>query len=696
MIELKKMLMLDISIELVKRNLKKEPTAAVKHVEHVPIHAGSYESKQSDQLFKQPKPLALKTPRKSEISVNKVPPLESEANRHKQSAHSDIPKRKAAIKSETPPVPGNLLTHTNNQFNSSILERVVESIQAEPINTDNNHFDTIREEMYNSVEESDDAVPSMPAGMLIGEFEPVEESEAEDINVDLDDAIPSIPTEMLIEELDNEEKRLTQDIMLFIDNMGDQFQKLPCTECGQSLTKDTFIMHYKAHVTSIQKAKEKLVNGLSLLKRDNLLKDSMTTDNKPKPPTIENYPNSIFPTPPQIDGPGQVEIEISDEVKINKLQEEQKRISKDIVAFMSLFQKGVQELQCSECQEILTQITIVEHFKKHIMDLNREIEELVYEKKELKRKQDQEMKDPQRKKAKPSQKESSEQGISLRNLPNNKINKTESFLDNVRPRMGIDSSSTRNPPPRSREDERKKIYKRLYGRKKYQYRINNFNEDVKVSEEEIDAEIAKSKAKYDGYGQPIAALDALMLNRDSSETFTARQLLQTFVQSGSKEYKHEFKKARDRLYKRKLRIMRLNGGSIGSLDIPKTDIEIEMLSRYSSNKIKVEAMDVKKEPEVPCTNPWWEMTAAGIEPDMEYNIGSSEEMEANLDLTFEGGDQFLTSADPMMGEAIPMGYPNYGSGSYGTEPSLSMPTDYYYSANTTLEEGVDVDDIMTF
>ena len=49
------------------------------------------------------------------------------------------------------------------------------------------------------------------------------------------------------------------------------------------------------------------------------------------------------------------------EPKIDKLQEEQKRISKEITSFMALFQKGIPQLQCSECQEVVTQVTIVNH-----------------------------------------------------------------------------------------------------------------------------------------------------------------------------------------------------------------------------------------------------------------------------------------------------------------------------------------------
>ena len=58
-------------------------------------------------------------------------------------------------------------------------------------------------------------------------------------------------------------------------------------------------------------------------------------------------------------------------------------------------------------------------------------------------------------------------------------------------------------------------------------------------------------------------------------------MLRQFVHFGSKEYKHEFKKARDRLYKRKLRVLRTQGimDNSAALDIPRADIELEMLSR---------------------------------------------------------------------------------------------------------------------
>ena len=52
-----------------------------------------------------------------------------------------------------------------------------------------------------------------------------------------------------------------------------------------------------------------------------------------------------------------------------------------------------------------------------------------------------------------------------------------------------------------------------------------------------------------------------------------------------------------------------------------------MLTRYTANKVRVETTDVKKDPEVTCTNNWLEMTSAGLEPEMDINIRA---LEANL------------------------------------------------------------------
>ena len=64
----------------------------------------------------------------------------------------------------------------------------------------------------------------------------------------------------------------------------------------------------------------------------------------------------------------------------------------------------------------------------------------------------------------------------------------------------------------------------------------------------------------------------------------------------SPEYKHEFKKARDRLYKRKLRELRAKGimSKDAAQNIPKADIEVEMLVRYKDKANKTSWAEIKK------------------------------------------------------------------------------------------------------
>ena len=71
---------------------------------------------------------------------------------------------------------------------------------------------------------------------------------------------------------------------------------------------------------------------------------------------------------------------------------------------------------------------------------------------------------------------------------------------------------------------RKKMWKRIYGRKKYQLR--NTGREITVSEEEIDAEIAKEKAKYSG--QPLAG------DLGEAANLSPGELLRNYVQFGSK------------------------------------------------------------------------------------------------------------------------------------------------------------------
>ena len=89
-------------------------------------------------------------------------------------------------------------------------------------------------------------------------------------------------------------------------------------------------------------------------------------------------------------------------------------------------------------------------------------------------------------------------------------------------------------------------------------------------------------------GHAAAAVHGMLSPSGSNHgnSVSPQELLRNFVQIGSKEYKHEFKKARDRLYKRKLRVLRTQGimDNSAARDIPLADIEAEMLSRYTANK----------------------------------------------------------------------------------------------------------------
>ena len=155
-----------------------------------------------------------------------------------------------------------------------------------------------------------------------------------------------------------------------------------------------------------------------------------------------------------------------------------------------------------------------------------------------------------------------------------------------------------------------------------------------MSEEEIDAEIAKENAKYSGH--PSSG----MLSPGGSDHGTSvspQELLRNFVQFGSKEYKHEFKKARDRLYKRKLRVLRTQGimDNSAALDIPRADIEVEMLSRYTANKT-VQAEMEKRDKESAATG---ETAETAPEPRSEGGVTSvlEEDLEPSLDNVVPGG-----------------------------------------------------------
>ena len=216
------------------------------------------------------------------------------------------------------------------------------------------------------------------------------------------------------------------------------------------------------------------------------------------------------------------------------------------------------------------------------------------------------------------------------------------------------------------------MYKRIYGRKKYQYRIRNCAEDVKVSEEEIDAEIAKENAKYSGH--PSSG----MLSPGGSDHGTSvspQELLRNFVQFGSKEYKHEFKKARDRLYKRKLRVLRTQGimDNSAARDIPLADIEAEMLSRYTANKTVQAGME-KRDTESADTS---ETAETVPEPSSEGGVMYEVRVETETSVLLEDLELRLDNVVPGEGAAggqegaaqLPGGGAAGGQGAAAVHPS---------------------------
>ena len=189
---------------------------------------------------------------------------------------------------------------------------------------------------------------------------------------------------------------------------------------------------------------------------------------------------------------------------------------------MAKCQRGAKTLECSECGETVIMTTSVNHFKSHINDLSRKIEILVTSKKDNKRKHEKGRDDVQKKKLR-------NDSLPKPRPPPQRHSSGSSYKGDGKQRIGTD-------------DERKKMYKRIYGRKKYQYRIQNRGENVTVSEEEIDAEIAKENAKFSGIPSSGSVGDT-----DYNLSLSPSEMLRNYVQFGSKEYKHEFKKVRDNL-----------------------------------------------------------------------------------------------------------------------------------------------------
>jgi len=420
-------------------------------------------------------------------------------------------------------------------------------------------YQTARQEMEEELAESDSSDSSDSDSSSESDSDSDSEDAIPQLPADGQDGVPSLNTELLLAELSKDEERLNRAITEFLHS-GTSVQPRPCgecSECGHLLSQDNFVLHHGIHLEDVKQAKLRLVYPPDRRGQEEARMEwSEGQEVKQEIPVTSSAPGTGGPAaslppspPPEKEGVEQ---------EIDKLQQDQQRISQGINSFMDKMQRGARQLECTECQDTVTMINLVSHFHKHILDLHQQIESLVKKKNENKRKLETGRKETPRKRLKESRPPPAK--------PKTAVSSEESVVSEGRERLGS-------------EEERKKMYKRIYGRKKYQYKINRRAEDVKVSEEEIDAEIAKEKAKYSG--QPA-------LGGDLGETvnMSPGELLRSFVQFGSKEYKHEFKKARDRLYKRKLRVLRMQGimDNSAALDIPRSDIEVEMLSRYTANR----------------------------------------------------------------------------------------------------------------
>ena len=501
--------------------------------------------------------------------------------------------------------------------------------------------------------------PSSPAKTNI-------EEEDEDLGfpdlpmtVDGDDGVPTIPTSFLVQQLEDDEKRINESIASFLNG---QTPTQDCSECGHSLSSDNYVLHYGIHIEDIKTAKKKLLDSEQAeeevrleMEMEQELDTGTASYQEPTPPPTHPLQDvratSKSSAPVKQSDQEFAKPEDTIEVKINNLQESQKKLSKEIVNFMSKFQRGAKTLECTECQETVIQTTSVHHFKSHINDLSREIEVLMMSKRDNKRKHVQ-----------------TKDEVSKRKKMSETWPPPKTSAPPQRRPSGGSSKQVDTKPRVGTEEERKKMYKRIYGRKKYQYRIQNRGEEVRVSEDEIDAEIKKEAAKFSGTGMASP--------NGSGISLTPSEQLRSFVQFGSKEYKHEFKKARDRLYKRKLRVLRTQGimDNSAALDIPRADIEVEMLGRYTANKtVKAEmekgAGDPRSDP-VSSDPPMHEVRVkteiSALEDDLELSLD-------NVDM-----GELIAEAQSMFGDTTMGDIVSAVSG-------INLPDT---SINTTLDEGV--------
>ena len=175
-----------------------------------------------------------------------------------------------------------------------------------------------------------------------------------------------------------------------------------------------------------------------------------------------------------------------------------------------------------------------------------------------------------------------------------------------------------------------------------------------------------------------------------------QELLRNFVQIGSKEYKHEFKKARDRLYKRKLRVLRTQGimDNSAALDIPRADIEVEMLSRYTANKT-VQAEMEKRDAESADTGETADPAPApgsegggGVMHEVRVKTETSV-LEEDLELSLDNVDmgELFAEAQSMLGDTTMSEIVS----AVKAEQPAALPTSFMDTIiRTTLDEGVAV------
>ena len=90
----------------------------------------------------------------------------------------------------------------------------------------------------------------------------------------------------VVETAKENQKRITLDIMMAIEQIKSGVTKLQCTECGQALLKDNFLIHYRSHMQSYSKIVQDLEESTSSGHGD-LIKEESVDES-----VIESHDNS--------------------------------------------------------------------------------------------------------------------------------------------------------------------------------------------------------------------------------------------------------------------------------------------------------------------------------------------------------------------------------------------------------------------